>query len=116
MNLHYPHHLSVHSSILNSDHTELIPAFTHIHQYSNGKRIGTLKAHSNLYSLIKQLHKKDESLNFKIESTDLPMLVPPRPWSSVTEGGYLITPCKNDMYNYVLYQMSHGPVRVSKGY
>ena len=33
-------------------------------------------------------------MSFKMESSELPMLVPPRPWSSVTEGGYLVTPCK----------------------
>ncbi len=29
-----------------------------------------------------------------MSATLLPMLVPPQPWTSVTEGGYFVSPCK----------------------
>ena len=55
--------------------------------------IGTLMAHPHLYKLIKREHGKIEE-NLIFEARKLPMVVPPRPWSSVTNGGYLVAYCK----------------------
>ena len=68
-------------------------AFEHSYEFENGKKVGYIRAHPSLCSLVKQLESKAEALSFRMESFELPMLVPPRPWTEVTEGGYLLTPC-----------------------
>lgn len=62
------------------------PAFFHTYQYVQGQKIGILKLHK---VLIRQLSLDvDGSL---IQPHFLPMLTPPRPWTSYNEGGYLFS-------------------------
>ena len=43
-------------------------------------------------SLIARNQKKDRVASFPMDVVELPMVVPPTPWTSVTEGGFLVTP------------------------
>ncbi|EGV63947.1 DNA/RNA polymerase [Yamadazyma tenuis ATCC 10573] len=62
------------------------PAFFHTYQYLQGQKLGVLKLHKNI---IKQLSVDvDGSL---LQPHFLPMLTPPRKWSSYNEGGYLFS-------------------------
>lgn len=62
------------------------PAFFHTYQYVQGQKLGVLKLHKNI---IKQLSLDvDGSL---IQPHFLPMLTPPRPWTSYNDGGYLFS-------------------------
>ena len=70
-------------------------AFTHYYIYmEKNKRVGHLKPHPSLYGLFKKLHGKDEALSFIMRSAELPMLVPPQPWTNTNEGGYILIPCE----------------------
>ncbi len=84
---------------------EMVPAFLHSYVSrkvkKNNRKFGTLKAQPSLYRLVKRLVGKDESPSFKMPALELPMLVPPRPWTSVTEGGYLVSPGKTEGYTCV---------------
>ena len=70
-------------------------AFTHYYVYvEKNKQVGHLKPHPSLYGLFKKLHGKDEALSFVMSSAELPMLVPPQPWTNSNEGGYVLIPCE----------------------
>jgi len=60
------------------------PAFHHTYQFLSGQKLGVLKIHKEV---IRQLAGK--SLSNCVQPQLLPMLVPPRPWSSHNDGGYL---------------------------
>lgn len=64
--------------------TGLQPAFHHTFQFMNGQKLGVLKIHK---SLIKQL--AGDNLTNAVQPQLLPMLVPPRPWTSYAHGGFL---------------------------
>lgn len=62
------------------------PAIFHTYQYIQGQKLGVLKLHKNI---VKQLSLDvDGSL---IQPHFLPMLTPPRPWTSYNDGGYLFS-------------------------
>ena len=84
----------VHNDCLacHSDGADMVPAFIHNYDHRKGRTVGTLKAQPTLYRLMKKLVSKDKSSSFRIPALELPMMVPPRPWTSVTEGGYLVSP------------------------
>lgn len=65
----------------------LQPAFHHTYQFFQGQRIGVIKLHKNL---VKQLG--GNAFVNSVQPSFLPMLVPPRPWTSHNMGGYLFTP------------------------
>jgi DNA-directed RNA polymerase len=82
-------------------------AFEHAYEFENEKRVGYIRPHPSLYSMVKRLHTKAIPMHFKMESFELPMLVPPKPWTRVNEGGYLLTPCSivrghSDTYQHQL--------------
>lgn len=62
------------------------PAFHHTYQYLQGQRLGVLKVHK---SLVRQL--AGNVLGNSVQPQMLPMLVPPRPWTSYNDGGYLFS-------------------------
>ena len=80
------------NSVSSSDESEMVPAFLHTYDARKEKKIGVLRAQPSLYRLIKKLVSKAEAPSFKMPARELPMLVPPRPWTGVTEGGYLVSP------------------------
>lgn len=69
--------------ITQSDVTQYQPAFTHSHQIRKGKRIGVLILNMNLVD-----HLKREPMGDYL-AKHLPMVVEPRPWKTLTEGGFL---------------------------
>ena len=82
-----------------------IPAFYRLCERSHEKTTGILTCHPKLIALYKRLHKKDVQSHFKLDAFEVPMLVPPRPWTSVTEGGYLALSCEQE-HNIQLYSYS----------
>jgi len=66
--------------------TEEFPAFHHTYQYLKGQKVGVIKVHSKI---MKQL--SSEPLRGNIQPRLLPMIAPPRPWMSSSEGGYYYT-------------------------
>ncbi|CUM66121.1 uncharacterized protein PRCAT00003777001 [Priceomyces carsonii] len=62
------------------------PAFHHTYQYLQGQRLGVLKVHKYL---VRQL--AGNSLSNSVQPQLLPMLVPPRPWTTYNNGGYLFS-------------------------
>ncbi len=94
--------LLIHLLLSNScrdESIEKVPAFVHSYDTNlKGKTIGTVNAHPSLYRLIKKLNGKDMSVSFRMPALELPMLVPPRPWTSVAEGGYLVLPGDTQCY------------------
>ena len=79
------------------------PAFRRIHEKSYQKTTGYLVCHHKLIDLFKKLDKKDIQTHFKMNAFEVPMLVPPRPWTYITEGGYLALSCELEyiFFNYV---------------
>ncbi|XP_019615411.1 PREDICTED: DNA-directed RNA polymerase, mitochondrial-like isoform X1 [Branchiostoma belcheri] len=69
---------------------KLIPALYHMYTYRNIKQVGIIKPHPMLVQLVEGA--QDTSLVF--DSSLLPMLMPPVPWSSVKKGGFLLSPTK----------------------
>ncbi|KAI9874259.1 MAG: DNA-directed RNA polymerase [Pleopsidium flavum] len=59
------------------------PVFYHSYQYQVGKRVGVVRLNSEM---VKKLSKEPLS---GLVAKHLPMVVEPRPWKSVDEGGYL---------------------------
>jgi DNA-directed RNA polymerase len=64
----------------------LQPAFHHTFQYLNGQKIGVIKIHKEV---IRQL--AGNSFSNCVQPQLLPMLIPPRPWTSYKDGGFLYT-------------------------
>lgn len=71
------------------------PAFYHVYEFSEGKMLGVLRANPRLRSLVVQTQKKDGITSFPMDVVELPMLVPPTPWTSANEGGFLVTPSES---------------------
>ena len=82
-----------------------IPAFYRLCERSHEKTTGILTCHPKLIALYKRLHKKDVQSHFKLDAFEVPMLVPPRPWTSVTEGGYLALSCEQEYNIRELYNI-----------
>lgn len=59
------------------------PAFTHTHQIRKGKKTGVLTLNPHLVE-----HLKREPMGDYL-AKHLPMIVEPRPWKTMTEGGFL---------------------------
>ncbi|ODV80798.1 mitochondrial DNA-directed RNA polymerase [Suhomyces tanzawaensis NRRL Y-17324] len=62
------------------------PAIHHTYKYSNGQKLGVFIIHKEV---VKQLAGK--SFSNCVQPQLLPMLVPPRPWNSYNDGGYLFS-------------------------
>ncbi|CAH6723613.1 DNA-directed RNA polymerase, mitochondrial [[Candida] jaroonii] len=62
----------------------LLPAFTQNFEYMKGQKLGVLKVHKKIASL---LQSTDETTSLIPDY--LPMLSPPKPWTSYNVGGYL---------------------------
>lgn len=63
--------------------SQLQPAFTHIQLPRKGKKIGMLLLHSNLVEQLKREPLGD------FLAKHLPMIVQPKPWRSISDGGFL---------------------------
>jgi DNA-directed RNA polymerase len=67
-----------------------VPAFVHAYRVERGKRSGILRTHPSVLKLVDAGHKLRESM----AAHYLPMVVPPRPWRDMDDGGYLATPTR----------------------
>lgn len=63
------------------------PAFHHTYQFVHGQRLGIIRIHKRLAAQL----ASNETLN-SVQPQLLPMLTPPKPWSSHHTGGYNYTP------------------------
>ena len=61
------------------------PAFIHFHQQDGKKKQGMLKLDEEVVEVIDMIHVMQNCVHARY----LPMLVPPRPWSTPKKGGYL---------------------------
>ncbi|OLY83289.1 DNA-directed RNA polymerase, mitochondrial [Smittium mucronatum] len=75
---------SVLDTTTNTYTTQLVPAFTHSYWINKGYRIGVIKVHNEFSSLL-----TDEPIKELFNARFLPMIVPPKPWLSYNNGGYL---------------------------
>eukprot|EP00118_Oscarella_pearsei_P017319 m.170983 g.170983 ORF g.170983 m.170983 type:complete len:224 (+) comp39047_c0_seq40:3630-4301(+) len=99
---HWPFSIHIHlvGSLLNClvENAEFTPlgeespvhAFRHGYQVIDEKKVGHIKAHPDLLKLYKS--QSGLKTEFPMRATVAPMLVPPRPWINVDDGGYLVTP------------------------
>ena len=67
---------------------KLAPAFFHTYEYEHTTVSGYIKAHPSVIKLY-QDHVSNSG-DISIPSSKLPMFVPPRPWTSITDGGHLL--------------------------
>lgn len=65
-------------------HTEEQPAFSHAYEYVKGNKQGIIKLNPEVGHMI-----ANDRIGVIIHPKHLPMLVPPRPWTSYNNGAYL---------------------------
>jgi len=77
-------------NLFNDGPEKILPAFYHTYEFNNDKRFGILKPHPIVCKLFKGYLAKQGEIS--METTSVPMLVPPRPWRATKDGAYLILP------------------------
>ena len=82
----------VNTEIFNARSPEIVPVLSHGYGSYEGRRFGILKMHAAVARIYKSYLTNQGDI--AMEAEKVPMLVPPRPWSSVNEGGYLVHPGK----------------------
>ena len=82
----------VNTEIFNARTPEIVPVLSHGYGSYEGRRFGILKMHAAVARIYKSYLTNQGDI--AMEAEKVPMLVPPRPWSSVNEGGYLVHPGK----------------------
>lgn len=82
----------VDTNLFNASTPETVPAITHGYSSYEGRRFGILKMHPAVSRLYRSYLTNQG--NIAMEAEKVPMLVPPRPWTSTNEGGYLVHPGK----------------------
>jgi DNA-directed RNA polymerase len=65
---------------------ELESAFQHTYRYTKNRKVGVIRTSPAVLDMIREGHSVRESGNVRL----LPMVVPPKPWQSPDEGGYLV--------------------------
>ena len=76
------------ANVFNQKREKITPAFFHTYEYEHTTISGYIKAHPAVVKLY-QRHVSNCG-NISLPATKLPMLVPPRPWTSITDGGHLL--------------------------
>ena len=76
------------ANMFNHKQEKITPAFYHTYEYDHTTVSGYIKAHPSVV----QLYQKHVSNcgDISLPASKLPMLVPPRPWTSITDGGHLL--------------------------
>lgn len=82
----------VNTELFNARTPEIVPVLSHGYGSYEGRRFGILKMHAAVARIYKSYLTNQGDI--AMEAEKVPMLVPPRPWSSVNEGGYLVHPGK----------------------
>ncbi|KAI8507836.1 hypothetical protein Bbelb_140760 [Branchiostoma belcheri] len=90
---------------------KLIPALYHMYTYRNIKQVGIIKPHPMLVQLVEGA--QDTSLVF--DSSLLPMLMPPVPWSSVKKGGFLLSPSISLTAGWIAQRLERDPAHGRAG-
>uniref|UniRef100_A0A8D0MC72 DNA-directed RNA polymerase n=1 Tax=Sus scrofa TaxID=9823 RepID=A0A8D0MC72_PIG len=72
------------------DSNTLIPVLYHVYSFRSFRQIGILKPHPAFRQLLETA--AEGTLTF--ESTEVPMLCPPLPWTSPHSGAFLLSPTK----------------------
>ena len=80
----------INTALFNSVTPEKVPALVHGYSSYEGRRFGILKIHPAISRLYKSYLTNQGDI--AMETEKVPMLVPPRPWTSINEGGYLVHP------------------------
>ena len=80
----------VNTALFNAVKPEKVPALVHGYSSYEGRRFGILKIHPAVSRLYKSYLTNQGDI--AMETEKMPMLVPPRPWTSINEGGYLVHP------------------------
>ena len=79
---------NIDANLLNNRNERIMPAFYHTYEYEHTTVSGYIKAHPTVVKLYqKHLGNCGE---ISLPASKLPMLVPPRPWTSITHGGHLL--------------------------
>jgi DNA-directed RNA polymerase len=71
-------------------------AFKHVYTSDKSRRYGTLKAHDHVFTLVVSggSGTENDSIADKADAKFMPMVIQPRPWKGVDQGGYLHLPTK----------------------
>ena len=69
---------------------KFLPAFYHSYDFRDSKKVGIIKPHPLVCKLFKAHLASQGEIN--MATTAVPMLVPPRPWTDVRDGAFLIQP------------------------
>lgn len=105
------------NAVLNSASISKVPgysgpdtaAFYHTYEYEGAKQIGHIRAHDFVHTLATVNGPKSNGEVITKRAYDaltLPTLIPPRPWTSVRTGAYLLTPsnimrCADDAFQHL---------------
>ena len=84
---------TVDTALFNSKSPEVVNALTHGYSSYEGRRFGILKMHPAMSRIYKSYLTNQGHI--AMETEKVPMLVPPRPWTSINEGGYMVHPGKS---------------------
>jgi len=74
----------------NHSEEKILPAFYHTYEFKVNKKLGILKPHPIVCKLFQSYLARQGEIS--METTSVPMLVPPRPWRATKDGAYLILP------------------------
>ena len=78
----------INGNMFNHKGAKIVPAFFHTYEHEYTTASGYIKAHPAVVQLY-QRHVRNCG-NISLPAGKLPMLVPPRPWTSITDGGHLL--------------------------
>ena len=65
------------------------------------KKHGHMAVQYSLYRMFTRLRNKAGAMSFNMDSSEIPMKVPPQPWTEATNGAFLLTPCKGETCSYI---------------
>lgn len=83
--------LKINSDILNPAYDrKLIPILYHMYAFRSTRQVGFIKPHP----ILTQMQQEAMETTLTFDSSVMPMLCPPVPWTSVKFGAYLLTPAK----------------------
>ncbi|KAM4574867.1 DNA-directed RNA polymerase, mitochondrial [Fundulus diaphanus] len=83
--------LKINSDILNPAYDrKLIPILYHMYTFRSTRQVGFIKPHP----ILTQMQQEAMETTLTFDSSVMPMLCPPVPWTSVKFGAYLLTPAK----------------------
>eukprot|EP00794_Sanderia_malayensis_P016234 gene16234-17872_t len=80
----------INTEVFSSRLPDVVSALSHGYSSFEGRRFGILKMHPAMARIYKSYLTNQGDI--AMETEKVPMLVPPRPWTSVNQGGYLVHP------------------------